>query len=349
MSKSPQICIITKESQEKDVHPGIDINNCESKYLSHYNLIEEIEDYIELVKINNIYQLFDMINVVVEPTEQYILNIDDLYYTEDYVFQAIFKTVVKNNDNDTYTELVYDSNKLATQFLGERHIVEGNMIIIKRSIYNTDFNYVDVTPEDLTQILASQFLHKSIILKEDDTIAEAEYIFSPLETNFGQSHLDNVRYHEFKYLDYRLFFHVDIKANRDKLNVFASAIYGQKLYGNVLISLSDNSDSAPVNLDLTQDLIKKIASVILYHKLNNTDIDRKKYSRKLHIENKDIPDYNPDIHTSFDHNNFPEVTLCPNFFQIIKEEYNNIKNKNDLITLDNVLSVINTSVLNDVD
>ncbi len=350
MQKFPQICIIKNISDDNDVHPGIDINKCDKNYLSRYKLQEEIEDFVTFVRIHNIYELFNMINVIIAPNDNYMLNIDDLYYTEDYVYQAIFKTVATQDKKDeTYTELLRDSNKLATQMVGERHIVNGSMIILKRSIINTDFEYVDVTYDDITQILASQFVHKSIILKEDNTIAESDYIFSPLEANFGQSHLDNVRYHEFKYLDYRLFFHVDIKAQRDHLNVYASAIYGQKIYGNVLISMSDNSDSSPVNLDLTEDMLKKIATVILNHKLNKTDIDRKKYSRKLHIENKDIPDYNPDVHISFDHNNFPEVTLCPNFFQIIKQEYNNIKNKSNIITLDNVMSVISDSVLNDID
>jgi hypothetical protein len=151
----------------------------------------------------------------------------------------------------------------------------------------------------------------------------------------------------FKFIDYRLFFHVDTKAEQNKINRIASIIYGKKIYGNVLISLSDNSDSSPLNLDITDSVIKMIGTIIAYTKSTNTEVDRKRYSRKLDIVNKDIEDYNPEIHKDFTHNNFPEITLCPNFFQIIKGEYDRMKNDLNFATFDE-MSVIDNSVLNDI-
>ena len=345
-NNKPVIAIINYFNNEDENHPGIDPKQWDDINLSHYKLKDDVEDYIKFAKINTIYELFDIINVVVNPTDKHVVNIEDLYYTSDYVYQAIFKCVAKDV-TESYESVVKESNKLATQMLGERHMVDGNMILIKRSIVNNDFDYVDVTLDDITDILRNQFLHKAVIIKSDNTIEEQSYIYSPLEINFGQSHIDNVRYHEFKFIDYRLFFHVDTKTEQNKINRIASIIYGKKIYGNVLISLSDNSDSSPLNLDLTHNLIKMIGTVIMNTKSTNTEVDRKRYSRKLDIVNKDIEDYNPDIHKYFYHNNFPEITLCPNFFQIVKGEYNRMKNEINFDTFDET-SIIDNSILNDI-
>jgi len=345
-NKNPTIAIINFNNAENETHCGIDSKQWDDVNLSHYKLKDDIEEYITFYRPQTIYELFDIINVVVNPTDKHVVNIEDLYYTSDYVYQGIFKCVAKDI-NDSYESIVKESNKLATQMLGERHMVDGNMIIIKRSIINNDFNYVDMALDDITDILRNQFLHKAVIIKPNDTIEEQSYIYSPLEINFGQSHIDNVRYHEFKFIDYRLFFHVDTKAEQNKINRIASIIYGKKIYGNVLISLSDNSDSSPLNLDMTNNLIKMIGTITAYTKSTNTEVDRKRFSRKIDIVNKDIEDYNPEIHKYFCHNNFPEITLCPNFFQIVKGEYTRIKSEFNFDSF-NELSVIDNSVLNDI-
>lgn len=335
----PRICIINAINSNGEKHCGIESQNWTENFLSHYNLKDNIEEFIKFYKLTTIYDLYTAINMVINPSDKYIVNIEDLYYTSDYVYQAIFKTVVKDS-NHTYTNLVEDSNKLATQLLGEKHVVDGNMIVIKRSIFNKDLNYEDIALEDITTILKSQLLHKAVVLKDND-IYEQYYIYSPLEIHFN-SNIDNVRYHEFRFLDFRLFFHVDINADRNNLNKKASGIYGQNIYGNVLISLTDNSDSTPTNLDLTIELINNIYCIIMYHRQHNTEVDRKKYARNLEIKNKVIEDYDPTKHINFEHNGFPEITLFPNFFQIVKLEYNDIKNK----FIDYDISFQNT--LNDV-
>jgi hypothetical protein len=321
----PVICINKALNHDGERHYGRESKDCTEEFLTHYNLKENIEEYVQFMKMNTIYDLFMTMNVMINPSDNHIISVEDLYYTSDYVYQAIFKTVVKDTSY-SYNSLVEDSNKLATQMLGERHVVDGNMIIIKRSIINKDFHYTDVTVDDITDIIRNQIIHSAVVLEENN-INEKHYIYNPLEIDFSQSHIDNVRYHEFKFLDFRLFFHVDTKAPHTKLNKMASGIYGQNIYGNTLISLADNSDSSPLNLNLTSELINQMYTIIMYHRLNKSEIDRKKYGRNVEIKNKDIEDYDPKKHTTFEHSGFPEITLCPNFFQIIKLEYNEIKEK----------------------
>jgi len=245
---------------------------------------------------------------------------------ENIVLDPLNKQILKNIIETSYFPNLLLYGPPGTGKTTERHIVDGNMIIIKRSIINKDFNYEDVTIDDITDIIRNQIIHSEVILGENN-INEKHYIYNPLDINFGQSHIDNVRYHEFKFLDFRLFFHVDTKASHEKLNKIASGIYGQNIYGNVLISLADNSDSSPLNLNLTSELINQIYTIIMFHRQNKSEIDKKKYGRHMEIKNKDFENYDPSKHTTFEHNGFPEITLCPNFFQIIKLEYNDVKDK----------------------
>jgi hypothetical protein len=331
-NKNPFICVIKASNIENEKHEGIDILKWDAENLSHYNLKEEIEQFVDFIKIKNIHELFMFINVYIMPDDKYMINIEDLFYTADYVYQAIFKLPIKEG---TYNELINDSNKLATQMLHEKHIVNGNMLIIKRSIINNDFDYVDITMDDITDILRKQFLHNSIIIKPNNTISTQQYIHDAFDINFGQSHIDNSRSHELKFLDYRLFFHIDRNADRNitNLNKKASIIFGKKIYGNCLISLCDNDDSSPKPLDIDDELFSHLYYLSLKHNIDKIEINRKKYSRKLNLDNRNLSD--DDIYTdNFVHNNFPEITLCPNFFYIIKREYENI-NKVNLESISN--------------
>ena len=352
MSKNlnPNICIVSALNDQNEKHNGIDILKWDAENLSHYNLKEEIESYINFIRVKNIHELFMLINIYLMPSEKYMVNIEDLYYTSDYVYQAIFKLPISDG---TYNQMLDDSNKLATQMLHEKHIVDGNMIIIKRSIINNDFDYVDMTFDDVTDILRSQFLHAAIVIQPNNLISLQHYIHDAFEINFGQSHLDNSRSHEFKFLDYRLFFHIDRNANKidNNLNIYASLIFGKQIYGNCVVSLCDNDDSSPKPLNINEELFMNLYYIALSSQIEKTEIDRKKYTRKLNINNRTLND--EEIYTDhFVHNNFPEITLCPNFFYIVKKEYQNLnitKYKNmSKIDIVNIISDMK-SILNDIE
>jgi len=324
----PKVCIIRNINNQNEQHAGIDDKHWNEKDLSHYELKEKIEEFVDFIEILDTNDLFNLINIMIQPNNEYIINIDDFYYTSDYVYQAIFKMPA---DQKSYNSQIEESNKLAIQLLNEKFFVNGNMIIIKRSIINNEFDYVDMTYEDVTNILRSQFLHKAVIIEVNKNITEANYIFNALEINFNQSHLDNSRFFEFRFLDYRLFFHIDKNAEKtnNNLNIVASIIYGKQIYGNVLISLCDNSDTSPQPLSISKELLNQIFYLSLNQRFTNTDIDRKKYARNLNLDNKTIDNIEVVNLNKFNHNNFPEIILCPNFYYVIKNEYN-ILNINDL-------------------
>ena len=324
----PKVCIIRNINNQNEQHAGIDDKHWNEKDLSHYELKEKIEEFVDFIEILDTNDLFNLINIMIQPNNEYIINIDDFYYTSDYVYQAIFKMPA---DQKSYNSQIEESNKLAIQLLNEKFFVNGNMIIIKRSIINNEFDYVDMTYEDVTNILRSQFLHKAVIIEVNKNITEANYIFNALEINFNQSHLDNSRFFEFRFLDYRLFFHIDKNAEKtnNNLNIIASIIYGKQIYGNVLISLCDNSDTSPQPLSISKELLNQIFYLSLNQRFTNTDIDRKKYARNLNLDNKTIDNIEVVNLNKFNHNNFPEIILCPNFYYVIKNEYN-ILNINDL-------------------
>ena len=87
----PTICIIKVTSHDGDKHSGISESKWDEESLSYINLKNDIEDYCEFLKIHNINELFMMINTFIQPDDKYIINIEDLHYNQDYVYQAIFK------------------------------------------------------------------------------------------------------------------------------------------------------------------------------------------------------------------------------------------------------------------
>jgi hypothetical protein len=349
-----KVCVIRNLNDLNEKHNGIDDIHWNQKDLSHYSLKEKIEDFVDFIEVLNIEDLLNLISYVIQPSNKYILNIDDFYYTSDYVYQAIFK--LPETNNKSYSDQLDESNKLAIQLLNEKFFINGNMIILKRSIINNDFDYVNISMDDITDILRQQFLHKAIIIKPNanfneniNQISESTYMYNALEINFDQTHLDNSRFFEFRFLDYRLFFHIDKQAarNDNNLNILASIIYGKKIYGNVLLSLCDNSDDSPRPLDMTIDLFRQIFYIGLYQQKSNTLVDRKKYTRNFDIENKDLLDNKQKDNNRFIHNNFPEIILCPNFYYVIKNEYRNL-NMSDLNINDLNINDFQ-SVLNDIE
>ena len=343
----PTICIIKVTSHDGDKHSGISESKWDEESLSYINLKNDIEDYCEFLKIHNINELFMMINTFIQPDDKYIINIEDLHYNQDYVYQAIFKSPIEKS---SYQMLVDDSNKLATQMLNEKHFVDGNMILIKRCIINNDFNYENMAFNDVYDILKSQILHQAVIIKQNNIMYNPTYLYDALEIKFDQSHLDNSRSHEFRFLDFRMFFNIDTKANRDKtnLNVIPSIIFNKRIYGNCVISLCDNADNTPKPLNISDEIINKIYLISLRNIFLNTEVDRKKYGRKMNVDNRTFTD--EQINTdNFVHNNFPEITLCPNFFYVVKREYNDIiktfnfnsKSTDEITTYLETLSILN--------
>ena len=84
----------------------------------------------------------------------------------------------------------------------------------------------------------------------------------------------------------------------------------------------------------------------------NTEVNKKQYGRKITMENRSLTD--EEINTdTFNHNNFPEITLCPNFLYVIKKEYNNILDSSfniESVTEQQITDLLNTmNILNDVE
>jgi len=301
-----KIALVKFVNEYDEIHPGIDMNTINEDLMSHYTLKENLEDFVEFIDIKNSTQLMKIINKMNKDGAS--TTIDEFHYDSDYVFQGLFLTSEKN----------CDINKLGTQFIREKMFVCSDLLVIKRSIINKDFDYVDVTFEDITSILKSQFYHQAIILKPNGELIEKKYMYHPLEINFDQSHLDNTRIHELKLLDLVLNFHIDFKAERtdSNYNRAASNIYKKKIYGNVLISLSDGNDNFQKNIDLDKNTMNNIINISskLYQ------IDKESYRRQIDLDNLTLNDDSTNDSNKFIHNNFPVVALCPNFYYILKNE-----------------------------
>lgn len=298
----------------------LNLNDCynnEDWYINNFSFksVKDAGIDHDLVSIKNEEELFKLIEMYVEPKETSILNITDLFYDKDYVYQSIYKST-----DDTKIKTY---NGLASQ-LTRSHNVDGSMILIKRLIVNSSHEYVDFTFNDLHKLIRHIFVHNAIIINPDNSMEDFPFITDVLESVPDKTTFETIRYHEYKFLDYTLLFYCDISAEQipEKLNKIASTIYRKKIYGRVFVTLTDNNDEQPQLLDLDKNTMEEI-----YHLHGiEEELDHTKYARKFDLSSQE---------------KFPQINYDPNFFSIIHKEYEkkiDIKLKTNV---DNFTDVLN--------
>jgi hypothetical protein len=114
-----------------------DAYNNEDWYINNFSFksVKDADIDYKQITINSTSQeeIFKLIEQYVKPDENSILNITDLYYDANYVYQSIYK-VVESSNSKNY-------NALGSQ-LTRTHTVGGTMILIKRCIVNNDHEYM---------------------------------------------------------------------------------------------------------------------------------------------------------------------------------------------------------------
>ena len=298
-----------------------DAYNNEDWYINNFSFksVREADiDYKQLtIESTTQDELFKLIEQYVKPDENSILNITDLYYTKDFVYQSIYK-VVESEKSKNY-------NALGSQ-LTRTHKVGGNMILFKRSIINESHDFLDFTFDDLHTLIQSTFVHNAIVIHTDGTMEELPFINDVLESTPDKQTFETIRYHEYKFLDYTMLFYCDISVEQipKNLNKIASTIYRKKIYGRIFITLTDNNDEHPQHINLDKNTINQIYHL---HAIEE-ELDQAKHSKKFDLENQE---------------SFPQINYDPNFFSIINLEYikkENIPQKTDINKFQDVLNNI---------
>ncbi len=298
-----------------------DAYNNEDWYINNFSFKEVKNADIDYkqITINSTAQeeIFKIIEQYVKPDENSILNITDLYYDANYVYQSIYK-VVESSKSKNY-------NALASQ-LTRTHTVGGTMILIKRCIVNNDHEYVDFIFDDLHNLIQSTFVHNAIVIHPNGDMEDYSFINDVLEATPDKQTFETIRYHEYKFLDYTMLFYCDISVEQipENLNKIASTIYRKKIYGRVFITLTDNNDEHPQCINLDKNTLNQIYHL---HAIEE-ELDHTKYAKKFDLENQD---------------SFPQINYDPNFFSIINLEYKkkeNVTSKTDVNKFQDVLNNI---------
>lgn len=291
----------------------------------YYKIKEELKDYVSFVDVKNVGELFITLHKALKHTPQDHISINDFYYNDKYLLQSFSLAGASEFDNNF--------NMLASQLNNGTFII-GSIVIVKRQM-NNKLLYEDIKIDDIIESIIDTFIHKGVIIKPNDNVVEFDYIFDVLEWTNPKETDKNIRYHEFKFLDHILIFYVNINTERtpENLNKQCSLIYGQKIYGEVLLGLRDTHDSVVSNRNMTIDLFKKIVHLFT----TVTQFNKSKYTRTQQKGEELKEDSKLEV--------FPHVTYFPNFFYIIENEYESTLNDNKReINYDQL-----EGVLNDVD
>jgi hypothetical protein len=294
--------------------------NSEDWFINNFSFKKIKDDGLEysLVEMKNKEDIFDMIGLYIKPDDKSIMNITDLYYDNDYVYQTIYKSCTDTKIS-TY-------NGLGSQ-LTRSQSVDGSMILIKRLIISNEHPYEDFTFDDLYKLIKHTFVHNAVIVNPNDKIEDFPYMNDVLESMVNNPETyETIRYHEYKFLDYVMVFYCNISVEQipENLNKIASMIYRKKIYGKVFITLLDNNDEHPQHLDIHGDLIMQIYHLHAIEK----EIDHEKYKKSFDLQNQE---------------SFPQINYDPNFFSIINKEfqkYKDFQHKTDINKFNDVLNNI---------
>lgn len=306
-----------------DIHQGYDEVEWFVTTFDYGKIRENVRENYNEININSIEELMVNINNYLKPNETTVLNITDLYYNDKYVIQAIY-SICDNDKSPTF-------NKLASQ-LTKNINVSSNMILFKRDITDQHHRYLNFTFDDLADIIKDTFIHNGLIIKPDKTIIDYQYINDILEGRVEEYTFKNIRYYEYKYIDYTITFYCDISAERteNNLNVIASTIYGEQIYGEVYLTLTTTREDYLQNLNFTREFLNKL---FMIHATGNKDFDLQKYAVKPIETTNDINNYG-----------FPAITYSPNLFKVVSDEYDIIKNKDIIINPFNFKKILNDIV-----
>jgi hypothetical protein len=241
---------------------------------------------------------------------------------------------------------------LASQLTKETFVI-GNMIIIKRDITIPTFNYASVTIDDIITSIQKVFLHDAVAVTPSN-INALEYIMYPIEKAINKSTFEQIRYHEYRFFDYVLTFYVDIKATQtpENINKKCSIIYNNLIYGDVYVSIADNTDGVNTNnVDLSIDTFNmiyelcirdaRLTDVSVFDTLN---IDKSNFIIKA---NSESDDKNED--GSLNKSSFPYLAKQKNFYYALNEIYNQLKDR-PTINLNNYLENLKAknNILNNI-
>ena len=279
-----------------DVHEGFGEESWFINNFFYTKLSDELKDSIKFEKIESIEDLFILLQLS-GLTPDKLIGISDVEYNEFNVYQTIYAQTDKITDPNF--------NKLASQIVRDVNVC-GKMIFIKRNIL--DEAYEDFTLSDFITIIRNVFVRDAIQIDVCGDLRQIEYMNDVLESQVHKDTYENIRYYEHKLLDYTLTFYIS-KAEEQtdrNINVYASTIYGKKIFGKVVLTLTDHQDEHPRCVNLTEKILREI-----YHLYkNHIEIDRSKYTTKFSLDDLNIDGVNKTNQVNLI-NGFPNITYNP--------------------------------------
>ena len=350
MVKINNICIIKN-------HKGFDENKWNKEYITDFtNIYNYVNNYVSYDTVNDINEFENIIIKYLINENNFNVQIKDIYYTQNYVYQGLF--IISDDIDDNNEKYIIQNkfkhsdkfgdeyNKLATQIIGDDNIkIISNLIIIKRNI-NNNHSYSNIEFNDIFDIINFRFIKKYILCKANNDIYNLQIERDKhVLLNFGEQLNKNELmgfakevYNIKDIIKYVIIFYVNKNVNKNinNLNKKASLLYGEAIYGDVILTLdhriqfNENGTTGsmhPEYIYLDDKIFNKLVYLHCIKYINN-DI---KFNINDHINNNND---NNDKNLC----NMPNLLYSPNIFSIIDKEYN--KNKYLDINIDECLNKI---------
>ena len=244
---------------------------------------ENISKYIEIKshQITSTKDLYEKITELMGVPEGGILNVNNIMYDEKTVTQSL--TLDDDELNQIFVKRKIDADNFTYTFMEYSHDKD------------FDYQYLNITDDDVINIIRYKYIHKGLHLLTDGTVEEMEYIL-----NFDSSEIGNILVkmgdiiNSIKFLDVRYVISgagdndantqiakilddtPDIKyiysQHNAEICIFncltecvgstknsnVSKILGCEIWGDCYVGLDDFNNDMSTTIDLTKELFTKI-------------------------------------------------------------------------------------------
>ncbi|MCJ7636864.1 MAG: zinc finger MYND domain-containing protein [Nitrososphaeraceae archaeon] len=235
-------------------------------YKNQERLTKDLCDHV-IVKGFKQDEMMELIIDEIGLTPELVGDTQTCYETIQYVYQLCFV----GYDNSSSIKEEKELNTIATYLNGDS--VYGPAVLLNSKICN---DYIcspsTVTIENLSHIIYSKFIHKGIIIpnNEKDSVEEYEYCGHPLERLESEENYVKYKLFETTFLGFQLGFFGEI--NSTKINKRATRLIGnQKLYGNVVMLCKLPHEFQDIDLDLYEKISKLSYGSLKQRELLNTE------------------------------------------------------------------------------
>jgi hypothetical protein len=197
------------------------------------NLENDLDDYLELVKVNNLDELMGKIIDTLQLTPEILAHTTTCKEDTKFIYQICHLV-----DDDKARK----QNNICIRLTNNCFRVVGDAVLMKAEIMSDGTTKpCNITLDDVIDLYQECLIKTCVKVYADGKMDDVKYIFNPIDW-VNPNFIDNFRFHEIQFADKIMMFFIELNPVNNILNTKASILYGKPIFGDVIIAMRYKPD-----------------------------------------------------------------------------------------------------------